>query len=81
MKEIIYISFLFNSHWCAGVVQLKDDNITYWKDGKYQTENIVSKNDIDSKKIIKTDKGTLLLIGKKSIKYFSGNNLVTLYIK
>jgi hypothetical protein len=75
MKEIIYISFWFNSNWCAGVVQIKNDSLTYWRGDRYVKEWIVRADKIDKERIFKTE-SNLVLINDRSIKYFDRNRLV-----
>jgi hypothetical protein len=75
MKEIIYISFWFNSHWCAGVVEIKNDSITYWRGDRYVKEAIVRTDKVDKERIFKTD-SNLVLINNRNIKYFEKNRLV-----
>jgi hypothetical protein len=75
MKEIIYISFWFNSHWCAGVVQIKNDSLTYWRGDRYVKESIVKLDKIKRELIVKTKSG-IVLINDHSVKYFDKNRLV-----
>jgi hypothetical protein len=75
MKEIIYISFWFNSHWCAGVVEIKNDSITYWRGDRYVKEAIVRTDKVEKERIFKTD-SNLVLINNRNIKYFEKNRLV-----
>lgn len=82
MIKIIYISFLFNSHWCAGVMQFKDNTITYWKDGKYATEEIVKTNVINkSESVLKTESGVIILFKKGRAEYFVGNKKTVMHFK
>jgi hypothetical protein len=75
MKERIYISFWFNSHWCAGVVEIKNDSITYWRGDRYVKEAIVRTDKVEKERIFKTD-SNLVLINNRNIKYFEKNRLV-----
>lgn len=80
MKEIIYISFWFNSHWCAGALQIQNDTITYWKGDRYVNERIISINKVGADKVVKTEK-TILLIDRLSVKYFQKNEKVNFWRK
>ena len=80
MKEIIYLSFYFNSHWCAGVMQIKNDTITYWKKDHYVSERIVSINQLEKKRLLKTDK-TVLLINRWSVEYIERDRFVKFWRK
>ena len=77
---IIYLSFFFSGHWCAGAMQIKDNQITYWNDGTYITESIVRKDQDGSDTIIKTE-SKVILIGKQRVEYFFNNKRVTLWKK
>ena len=58
---IIYLSFLFSGHWCSGAMQIKDNQITYWNDGKYVTEEIIQNNQFGSDTIIKTESKIIMM--------------------
>jgi hypothetical protein len=77
---IIYLTFFFSGHWCAGAMQIKDSQITYWNDGKYVTETIVRKDQNGSDTIIKTE-SKVILISKSKVQYFVDNKKVTLWKK
>jgi hypothetical protein len=77
---IIYLTFFFSGHWCAGAMEIKDNKITYWNDGKYVTEVIVRKDQDGSDTIIKTE-SKVILISKSKVQYFVDNKKVTLWKK
>jgi hypothetical protein len=80
MKEIIYLSFYFNSHWCAGVMQIKNDTLTYWKKDRYVAERIVEVKAFEKKRLVRTDK-TVLLINRWSVEYIERDRFVKFFRK
>jgi hypothetical protein len=62
-------------------MQIKDNQITYWNDGKYVTEAIVRKDQDGSDTIIKTETGKIILIGSQRVEYFVDNKRITLWKK
>jgi len=77
---IIYLTFFFSGHWCAGAMEIKDNQITYWNDGNYVTESIVRKDQNGSDTIIKTE-SKVILISKSKVEYFVDNKRITLWKK
>ena len=81
MKEIIYVSFWFSSHWCAGTLQITDKDITYWADGYYITEQKIKSDKVKSVgTVIKTKSGVIILINN-NVEYFIKNNKIKMSIK
>jgi hypothetical protein len=61
-------------------MEIKDNQITYWNDGKYVTEAIVRKDQDGSDTIIKTE-SKVILISKSKVQYFVDNKRITLWKK
>jgi hypothetical protein len=78
---IIYLSFYFSGHLCAGSLQINDDKITYWNDGNYITEAIIKSDKAGYDRIIKTESGRIIVIGYRYVQYFIDNKIMRQEIK
>lgn len=61
-------------------MQLKNDTLTFWKDGQYVNERIVEVKSFEKKRMLKTDK-TFLLINRWSVEYYDRRKHVKFWRK